>query len=153
MITIFDLSKAFLSIESMTNKKLQKLCYYAKAWYLALYDEELISEPFEAWVHGPVNPALYDKYKEYGGDLITEDVSADEVMADLLGYAKQVYASYGHMDGDELEIVSHGEEPWIEARGDKRPWEPCNTAISESTMNKFYKRMNARECAARQVSA
>lgn len=58
---IFDLAKAFLYISSMTNKKLQKLCFYAKAWYLALYDENLISEPFEAWVHGAVQPSLYQK--------------------------------------------------------------------------------------------
>lgn len=28
---VFALAKAFLSISKMTNKKLQKLCYYAKA--------------------------------------------------------------------------------------------------------------------------
>ena len=27
---IFDLANAFLNIDSMTHKKLQKLCYYAK---------------------------------------------------------------------------------------------------------------------------
>ena len=54
---IFDLADAFLSIESMTHKKLQKLCYYAKAWYLALYDENLVTEEFEAWVH--CHPATY----------------------------------------------------------------------------------------------
>ena len=63
---IFDLAEAFLSISSMTHKKLQKLCYYAKAWYLALYDENIVSEPFEAWVHGAVQPELYQKYKSYG---------------------------------------------------------------------------------------
>ena len=36
------LARAFLSIDSMTHKKLQKLCFYAKAWYLALYDENII---------------------------------------------------------------------------------------------------------------
>ena len=29
---VFDLADAFLCIDSMTHKKLQKLCYYAKAW-------------------------------------------------------------------------------------------------------------------------
>ena len=63
---IFDLAHAFLSIASMTHKKLQKLCYYAKAWYLALKDENLIDDDFEAWVHGAVQPNLYQEYKVYG---------------------------------------------------------------------------------------
>ena len=67
---IFDLADAFLSINAMTHKKLQKLCFYAKAWYLALYDHNLISEKFEAWVHGAVQPELYQKYKAYGFDYI-----------------------------------------------------------------------------------
>ena len=45
---------------------MQKLCYYAKAWYLAINDANIITEPFEAWVHGAVQPALYQKYKVYG---------------------------------------------------------------------------------------
>lgn len=64
--SIFDMAEAFLSIESMTHMKLQKLCYYAKAWYLAIYGENIITEPFEAWVSGAVQPLLYHKYKIYG---------------------------------------------------------------------------------------
>lgn len=33
MRTVFDVAEWFLSKESMTNKKLQKLCCYAQAWY------------------------------------------------------------------------------------------------------------------------
>ena len=139
MTDIFELAKAFLSIEPMSNKKLQKMCYYAKAWYLALYDDNIIAEPFEAWVHGPVNRALYDKYKNYDWDAITEDVTKYNIASDVLSFAKQVYAAYGHMDADELEIVSHSERPWIEARNNKRPWEACNTIISEKTMKAFYR--------------
>ena len=62
---VFALAKAFLAISPMTHKKLQKLCYYAKAWYLALYDHNLIEESFEAWVHGAVQPTLYQAYKKY----------------------------------------------------------------------------------------
>ena len=55
-----------LSKEAMTPKKLQKLCYYYKAWGLALYDEDLLPDrEFEAWVHGPVNPVLYGVYKNF----------------------------------------------------------------------------------------
>jgi len=138
MTNIFDLAKMFLSIESVSNKKLQKLCYYAKAWHLALYGENIIPEHFEAWVHGPVNRALYDMYKNYGRDAITEQVKCSDNFNNFLPFVKQVYESYGHLDGDELEIISHGEKPWIEARGSKKAWESCDAIISENTMKSFY---------------
>lgn len=53
--------------ESLTPMKLQKLCYYAQGIYMATQDgEPLFEEDFEAWTYGPVIPALYDEYKEYG---------------------------------------------------------------------------------------
>ena len=54
------------SVQSLiTNMKLQKLMYYAQAWHLAVIGDELFSDDFQAWIHGPVIPALYDKYKAY----------------------------------------------------------------------------------------
>ena len=38
--------------DPISNLKLQKLLYYAQAWYLALYDVPLFDDPIEAWVHG-----------------------------------------------------------------------------------------------------
>lgn len=55
-ISIFDIADTFLSIEPMTHKKLQKLCYYAQAWHCALENEPICSASFQAWIHGPVCP-------------------------------------------------------------------------------------------------
>ena len=38
----------------MSNLKIQKLVYYAQAWFLALYDEFLFEDDIQAWVHEPV---------------------------------------------------------------------------------------------------
>ena len=58
--SIFDVSEWFLSKESMTPKKLQKLSYYFEAWCHALFNRSLINDTrFEAWIHGPVSPELY----------------------------------------------------------------------------------------------
>lgn len=49
-----------------------------------------------------------------------------------------------HMDicrGDELERINHQEEPWLKARGNRRPWENCNEKISEDNMKQFYRKM------------
>jgi len=139
MTTIQNLANAFLSIEPMTNKKLQKLCYYAKAWHLALYDENIVEEHFEAWIHGPVCRELYDKYKEHGKDIISEEIDSVDTSNDLMVFVQQIFDAYGHLSGDELEIITHREKPWIEARGDSEPLQSCKAIISEDTMKTYYK--------------
>ena len=138
---VFALAKAFLSISSMTNKKLQKLCYYAKAWYLALYDCNLLTEQFQAWVHGAVQPALYQQYKKYGFGDIPLFKNTEVLPEEFLSFAREIYDSYGHLSGDELEKLNHSEEPWIKARGNRKPWESCSVNISEEDMKVFYRKM------------
>src|SRR5690606_28223588 len=71
MVTIFDVVNYFLrkvdktSGSSMTPLKLQKLVYYAQAWHLAFYGTKLFNEEFQAWVHGPVNYELWQKYSGF----------------------------------------------------------------------------------------
>lgn len=137
--SIFDLADAFLSIESMTHKKLQKLCFYAKAWYLALYDTNLIEEPFEAWVHGAVQPALYQKYKIYGFGYIPQVTNTLEIPEEFRSFAKEIFNSYGELDGDELEKLNHSEFPWKKARGSLKPWQGCRKIIDENDMKEYYR--------------
>lgn len=136
---VFAMAKAFLSIAPMTNKKLQKLCYYAKAWYLAIYDENIIFEDFQAWVHGAVQPALYRYYKPYGFSEIPMITDIDTIPTEFLEFSKEIYRSYGELSGDELEALNHKEDPWIKARGNKKPWESCTTIISEEDMKTYYR--------------
>lgn len=136
---IFDLANVFLCISSMTHKKLQKLCYYAKAWYLALYDTNIIMESFEAWVHGAVQPALYQKYKPYGFGYIPLYNNEAGVPEEFLSFAREIYDSYGDLSGDELEILNHTEAPWINARHGLKPWQGCNNVIDENDMKEYYR--------------
>lgn len=138
---IFILAKAFLSIAPMTHKKLQKLCYYAKAWHLAIYDENLIDEQFQAWVHGAVQPALYANYKKYGFESIPQINSFESIPEEFVSFANEIYESYGHLTGDELEAINHQEEPWIKARGNCKPWERCTNEILEEDMKIYYRKM------------
>ncbi|WP_027631545.1 hypothetical protein [Clostridium hydrogeniformans] len=55
MIDIFDVSNYFLSVLPMTHKKLQKMCYYAYAWYYIQFD----NGRFETWIHDQVNIEHY----------------------------------------------------------------------------------------------
>lgn len=137
---IFDLANSFLAIQSMTHKKLQKLCYYAKAWYLAINNENLINESFEAWVHGAVQPLLYQKYRAYGFQLIpmfTGDLS--QLPEEFLDFSREIYEIYGEYSGDELEKINHQELPWTNARKGLKPWQSSNMVISEDDMKMYYR--------------
>lgn len=94
----------------MTHKKLQKLCYYAYAWNLALKGEKLFKERFQAWVHGPVSPQLYKKYREHGWQTIPPD-DAPLLQNDVIEVLETVYETYGEFTGDELESLTHSELP------------------------------------------
>lgn len=138
---VYTLAKAFLSIAPMTHKKLQKLCYYAKAWYLALYDENIIAEQFQAWVHGAVQPGLYQFYKKYGFDTISKIESVTGIPETFVSFANEIYNAYGHLTGDELEAINHLEDPWKKAREGYMPWEKCTKEIQEEDMKTFYRAM------------
>lgn len=142
---IFDLAHAFLSIASMTHKKLQKLCYYAKAWYLAINDTNLIEEQFEAWVHGAVQPKLYQEYKIYGFGYIPLYTMNRLIPEEFMSFAREIYDSYGDLDGDELERLNHTEMPWIKARADLKPWQGCHHIIKEEDMKYFYRKLMENE--------
>lgn len=136
---ILDLARAFLSIESMTHKKLQKLCYYAKGWYLAINDKNLISEHFEAWVHGAVQPRLYQEYRCFGFSYIPRCNSSENIPEEFLSFSKEIYESYGEFTGDELEKINHNEAPWINARQGLKPWQGSDNIISENDMKEYFR--------------
>lgn len=129
----------FLSKESMIHKKLQKLCYYAQSWFLANYGKPLFPNRFEAWVHGPVSPDLYQKYRYWGWTNIPKienpPIFDDERVTAIL---EQVYEEYGRFTADELENMTHKELPWKDARGDCMPQDYSRNPISLIKMREYY---------------
>lgn len=129
----------FLSQSSMTHKKLQKLCYYAQAWYCALYDgTPLFADEIQAWIHGPVVASLYHSYADYKWQPIPQKECTCTLDEQILSVLSAVYETYGSFTGDQLENLTHSEKPWIQARGTLPPWEPCTKAISCESMRDFY---------------
>lgn len=117
MESIYDVAKYFLSKEPMSHKKLQKLCYYAQAWYLANFQTCLVQNRFEAWVHGPVCPDLYNKYRDWGWEnipLYRNEVDFEDKKT--ASFLDEVYKVYGDYTADELEKITHREKPWQNAR-------------------------------------
>ncbi|MDU0814638.1 MULTISPECIES: Panacea domain-containing protein [Bacillus amyloliquefaciens group] len=139
---ISSVAKTFLSIEPMTHKKLQKLCYYAYAWHLTLFETPLFKEKFQAWVHGPVSPELYQQYKTHGWREIPQlsdfSIANEQSVIDII---ESVYASYGHLSGDELEILTHEEDPWLVARNGLPDHAPSQATIEDEVITRFYNRI------------
>ena len=139
--TIFDIAHWFLNKQSMNQRKLQKLCYYAQSWYLALYDKPLFNGDFEAWVHGPVNKEMWNRFKSYGYlDIPTKALypHTKSIDDETISFLERIWATYGEFSGYQLELLSHSEEPWIEARKGIEPSAPSNEKISNDTMRNFY---------------
>lgn len=140
----------FLSKESMSNKKLQKLCYYAYCWYIVFFNDleaincacpseiqTLSAGKFQAWIHGPVLPRLYHKYKEYGWQDIPQ--TSKPIFADAIeSLLQQVWNAYGHYSADDLEMLSHSESPWINARKGIDRGEACTNEISDVDILVYY---------------
>ncbi|WP_300345116.1 Panacea domain-containing protein [Fusobacterium sp.] len=137
MYTIYAIAKWFLKKEnnSTSPKKLQKLCWYAYSWYIALtYEEEtkgnemLFDEEAEAWVHGPVFRSLFIdyKYSNYERTNSAEEINDSEI----IGFLNDIYNVYGSFSGFELESLTHQEKPWINARKGLNPLESSNKKIA-----------------------
>ena len=125
----------------ISQLKLQKMVYYADAWFLVNFGSPLINEDFEAWVHGPVVRALYQRFKEYRWNPILEDVDFPELTDQHKGHLTEIYDVFGKFSGYELEQMTHAEQPWIEARGNCEPDEACENLISKVTMRDYYTKL------------
>lgn len=140
-----DVGRYFLYLANqekkpITNKKLQKLVYYAQAWSLVLNNKKLFSEPIEAWVHGPAVRSLYVQYKKFGFEPIQEEIKSDTL--NISGKTKElldtVWQAYGKLDAGYLEMLTHSEKPWREARERLQSSESSDNEISLKSMKSYY---------------
>jgi uncharacterized phage-associated protein len=125
---------------AITNLKLQKLLYYIQGWHLGLYGTSVFEEELEAWVHGPVEYGVYQEYKEFsGGFPITRIPTKPQLEINLEKHIHEVLQEYAGENALNLEIRTHQEWPWIEAREALQPNEPSREEISKNTMKEFFK--------------
>jgi uncharacterized phage-associated protein len=142
MVSVHDVARYFLSLadeeagDLLSNLKLQKLCYYAQGFRLALSGEPLYQEPIEAWTHGPVIPELYHAYKHHGSGAIELPTGFDVSIlpADVRELLDEVYEVYGQYSAWKLRNMTHDEAPWMQAyqRGP-------SSVISTASLQEFFK--------------
>ena len=141
MATAFDVAKYILQKKgSLTAMKLQKLLYYCQAWSLVWDEKPLFENTIQAWVNGPVLPAVYNYHR---GQYFVEEKdfpSADsaclnteqrETVDAVLGY-------YGDKSAQWLIDLTHSEEPWKQARVGLAPGERGNREITHAAMADYY---------------
>jgi uncharacterized phage-associated protein len=146
--TVSEVANYFLKMvnresgSSITHLKLQKLVYYAQAWHLVFAGKPLFNSRIEAWIHGPVCPELYDKFRGSGYEnLPAPEDKLYKFNQPEIETLESVWETYGDYDGKYLEDLTHQEEPWKEARGNRSPGEHCTKEISLKTMQEFYTKL------------
>ena len=132
----------------VTPKKMQKLMYYAYAWGLVFFNDsvdnlknKLFDGKFEAWVQGPIDRQLYNQFAGFSYNPIPmppEKSSIHVKSPDVLDLLQQINDIYGDFSGNQLERLTHQEQPWLNARGDAKPLDQSKNIISDSDMYNFY---------------
>jgi uncharacterized phage-associated protein len=130
----------------ITNLKLQKLLYYVQGWHLAIEGNEAFPEDFQAWVHGPVVREVYNLFKDYRWNPISEEVETPTLSSNLQALIDEVLEVYGSESAFALEQRTHLETPWLRARGNLMPDEASNNVIEKKWMKEFFEELaNAEE--------
>lgn len=136
MISALDVAWYFVQkgegCKSITQLKLQKLCYYAQGFHLALFGEPLFLEDIEAWDHGPVVRELREVHSRRRAETIyPEEPAFGSPISDtkIISLLDNLWRELGNNSAGRLVDMTHSEKPWVEAYR-----KGCNTIISKATM-------------------
>lgn len=138
---VSTIGKTFLSFEAMTHKKLQKLCYYAYSILLTNTKgrQKLFNDRIEAWIHGPVMPALFGEYRNYSvNQVISKEISPIEEDSSLYSYLKMIYNVFGKYSGNDLEEMTHRGIPWKNAREGLGTYEYSSNKIKDKDIIEHF---------------
>lgn len=150
MATIDDITdyiiysvKSEQSRVSLINMKIQKLLYYIQAWSYGINNTPLFEGEFEAWIHGPINRHIYDRFSKYKTlyseidltDCIRKSVELTREETVFVDFILENYVKYS---GAELELLIRDEIPWIKTRSLIDRNEQCNKTISSDLLREYY---------------
>lgn len=128
----------------VSTMKLQKLCYMAQGWTLAITDDPLFCDEFEAWKNGPVSARLFRSHR--GKFLVEEWPHGSAQLVSPLARAilDGVVKNYGGLSGIQLSALTHQPgTPWSRAREQAGVsdggW--ARTVISKDDMKHHFKRL------------
>jgi uncharacterized phage-associated protein len=143
-IARYILAAAYENGDVVTNLKLQKLLYYAQAWYLVHHDgKKLFSDDIEARKFGPVIKEVYERYKSYTRSPIDELTCEDDITkldpADS-EYMDKFLGEFMDYAALTLGNIIHNEAPWKEAFDENNP--EASTVISTDSLYGYYSKLS-----------
>ena len=122
--------------------RLQKLIYISHGWMLALHDKPLFTDSPEAWQYGPVVPSVYQQYKQFGGNTITDIplVEPEGFSAEETNLMRGVWEGYRGYSAIQLSALTHQPNtPWAITRQLSGP----GTPISDDLIKEHYRMLAA----------
>lgn len=133
-------------VSDITPLALQKILYYAQAFYYALFGTELFSDSCQAWAHGPVFPEVYHKYKIYGFNPIEASITdLEEETSELTNREVQfldaIISAFSYYSGGTLEKMTHSEFPWQNARAGLLAEDRSVTEIDRNDIHTYFKQV------------
>lgn len=124
-------------IPNLSPMKLQKLMYFAHAWYCRVKGEPLLDDSFARWTHGPVIPSIYHEFKAYGyrpidnmattlsmspGGYAMNVPTVPDSDRDVWSLIDAVAEKYGRYDAPTLSAMTHREgSAWAKCGADGSP--------------------------------
>lgn len=140
---VLDISKyvinRFIEIDRpIDNLQLQKILYYLQGSYLAEYNDLLFENDIVSWRYGPVVPFVYNKYKKFGAEKLSqlqmdvekfyfEDDIEDcldsneedntislNLPKDRIDFINKIIDSKSKLTGIAMIMHTHMESPWKE---------------------------------------
>ena len=149
-ISSVEAAMAFLNVKDrdVTALKMQKLVYFAHENHVVSTAKPFIADPVEAWVEGPVFPAL-ERFIGNGSDLVAEEdlprAGNRELDARAFTYIEGVWTRLKEWSGRGLSDKAHAEgSPWYLATHPQRTffqrlidWEPKNPVISDALIRQY----------------
>lgn len=122
--------------DTITNLKLQKLLYYAQAWFLVNNDNQrLFSDDIVAWQYGPVVTAVYNRFQSFGRSPIEIecDIDFSDICLEVQQYLEEFCREFFKFSATELVGMTHQELPWNEAVKNG-----YGSTINTDTMFRYY---------------
>ena len=125
--------------------KLHKLVYLAQRESLIRSSLPLFSGNFVAWKYGPVSLDIRTNYQALVSDSCVQSTFAINTnQLNVLGY---VLTTYGGKSSWSLSRLTHGEQAWLNARGNLNEWDAGYNDISLDDMKADAQRARNRRAA------
>jgi uncharacterized phage-associated protein len=147
MFTALEVAKQLISLEDGQDEpfyfsplRLQKMLYFCQGWSLALFDKPLFDERFEAWPNGPVVRSVYEQFRGTKDPILASQIGppSRELTDRERHFLEMILERYAALPTGRLIDITHGERPWLDARGNLKPQEKCDIYISDQSIAKTF---------------